>query len=206
MKYILWHYHVGYLLHFKESSIKLRRKKNSYHFSYIFPQKFNFYCAKTGNEFKVLQDQYFSRWFRLLSALLVCNTFFWSHSILGQHWFSVTRSVLLNQDYKSKYHVLLSYWVPLILTASPCIAMIEDWVITSYWRKSLSLSHTHTHTLYTHIPCSILMSSVNVFNVGHHPDLHLVGWNNVKIEIWTHAVGKDFNLLQSLALLFVYTI
>ncbi|GAV64943.1 Pterin_4a domain-containing protein [Cephalotus follicularis] len=24
---------------------------------------------------------------------------------------------------------------------------------------------------------------------GHHPDLHLVGWNNVKIEIWTHAVG-----------------
>lgn len=24
---------------------------------------------------------------------------------------------------------------------------------------------------------------------GHHPDLHLVGWNNVKIEIWTHACG-----------------
>ncbi|XP_034697924.1 pterin-4-alpha-carbinolamine dehydratase 2, mitochondrial [Vitis riparia] len=24
---------------------------------------------------------------------------------------------------------------------------------------------------------------------GHHPDLHLIGWNNVKIEIWTHAVG-----------------
>ncbi|XP_068667290.1 pterin-4-alpha-carbinolamine dehydratase 2, mitochondrial [Aristolochia californica] len=24
---------------------------------------------------------------------------------------------------------------------------------------------------------------------GHHPDLHLVGWNNVKIEIWTHSVG-----------------
>ncbi|PKA47217.1 4a-hydroxytetrahydrobiopterin dehydratase [Apostasia shenzhenica] len=24
---------------------------------------------------------------------------------------------------------------------------------------------------------------------GHHPDLHLVGWNNAKIEIWTHAVG-----------------
>ncbi|KAJ7947155.1 Transcriptional coactivator/pterin dehydratase [Quillaja saponaria] len=24
---------------------------------------------------------------------------------------------------------------------------------------------------------------------GHHPDLHLVGWNNVTIEIWTHAVG-----------------
>ncbi|BAT87127.1 hypothetical protein VIGAN_05046800 [Vigna angularis var. angularis] len=24
---------------------------------------------------------------------------------------------------------------------------------------------------------------------GHHPDLHLVGWNNVTIEIWTHSVG-----------------
>ncbi|XP_038708709.1 pterin-4-alpha-carbinolamine dehydratase 2, mitochondrial-like [Tripterygium wilfordii] len=24
---------------------------------------------------------------------------------------------------------------------------------------------------------------------GHHPDLHLVGWNNVKIEIWTYAAG-----------------
>ncbi|RAL49742.1 hypothetical protein DM860_002033 [Cuscuta australis] len=24
---------------------------------------------------------------------------------------------------------------------------------------------------------------------GHHPDLHLVGWNNVRIDIWTHGVG-----------------
>ncbi|KAI0524703.1 hypothetical protein KFK09_004085 [Dendrobium nobile] len=24
---------------------------------------------------------------------------------------------------------------------------------------------------------------------GHHPDLHLLRWNNVKIEIWTHSVG-----------------
>ncbi|KAL6538701.1 hypothetical protein OROGR_012689 [Orobanche gracilis] len=23
---------------------------------------------------------------------------------------------------------------------------------------------------------------------GHHPDLHLVGWNNIKIDIWTHAL------------------
>jgi 4a-hydroxytetrahydrobiopterin dehydratase len=23
----------------------------------------------------------------------------------------------------------------------------------------------------------------------HHPDLHLVGYRNVTIEIWTHAVG-----------------
>ncbi len=24
---------------------------------------------------------------------------------------------------------------------------------------------------------------------GHHPDLHLEGYRNVSIEIWTHAVG-----------------
>jgi 4a-hydroxytetrahydrobiopterin dehydratase len=24
---------------------------------------------------------------------------------------------------------------------------------------------------------------------GHHPDLHLVGYRHVAIEIWTHAIG-----------------
>ncbi len=24
---------------------------------------------------------------------------------------------------------------------------------------------------------------------GHHPDLHLVGYQNVAIELWTHAIG-----------------
>ena len=24
---------------------------------------------------------------------------------------------------------------------------------------------------------------------GHHPDLHLVGYRNVAIELWTHAVN-----------------
>lgn len=24
---------------------------------------------------------------------------------------------------------------------------------------------------------------------GHHPDLHLVGYRNVSIELWTHAIG-----------------
>lgn len=24
---------------------------------------------------------------------------------------------------------------------------------------------------------------------GHHPDLHLVGYKNVAIELWTHAIG-----------------
>ncbi len=24
---------------------------------------------------------------------------------------------------------------------------------------------------------------------GHHPDLHLVGYRNIAIELWTHAIG-----------------
>ncbi|XVE88329.1 hypothetical protein DITRI_Ditri19aG0061100 [Diplodiscus trichospermus] len=40
---------------------------------------------------------------------------------------------------------------------------------------------------------------------GHHPDLHLVGWNNVTVEIWTHAVGglteNDFILAAKINVL-----
>ncbi|MBI1830522.1 MAG: 4a-hydroxytetrahydrobiopterin dehydratase [Planctomycetes bacterium] len=39
----------------------------------------------------------------------------------------------------------------------------------------------------------------------HHPDLHLVGYRNVTIEIWTHAVGglteNDFILAAKIDLL-----
>jgi 4a-hydroxytetrahydrobiopterin dehydratase len=41
------------------------------------------------------------------------------------------------------------------------------------------------------------MTAVDFFNrvadlaeqEGHHPDLHLVGYRNVAIELWTHAIG-----------------
>ena len=41
------------------------------------------------------------------------------------------------------------------------------------------------------------IAGINFFNSvaslaeaeGHHPDLHLVGYRNVAIEIWTHAIG-----------------
>ncbi len=41
------------------------------------------------------------------------------------------------------------------------------------------------------------MAGVDFFNVvaklaeeeGHHPDLHIEGYRNVGIEIWTHAIG-----------------
>ncbi|XP_073126056.1 pterin-4-alpha-carbinolamine dehydratase 2, mitochondrial isoform X1 [Henckelia pumila] len=38
---------------------------------------------------------------------------------------------------------------------------------------------------------------------GHHPDLHLIGWNNIEIDIWTHAVGglteNDFILAAKIS-------
>ncbi|XP_074360075.1 pterin-4-alpha-carbinolamine dehydratase 2, mitochondrial isoform X2 [Apium graveolens] len=38
---------------------------------------------------------------------------------------------------------------------------------------------------------------------GHHPDLHLVGWNNVNIDIWTHSVAglteNDFILAAKIS-------
>ena len=35
---------------------------------------------------------------------------------------------------------------------------------------------------------------------GHHPDLHLTGWNNLEVSIFTHAIGglseNDFILVR----------
>ena len=40
---------------------------------------------------------------------------------------------------------------------------------------------------------------------GHHPDLHIEGYRNVAIEIWTHAIGglseNDFILAAKIDLL-----
>lgn len=41
------------------------------------------------------------------------------------------------------------------------------------------------------------MAAMNFFNEvakvaeddGHHPDLHVAGYRNVSIELWTHAIG-----------------
>ena len=37
---------------------------------------------------------------------------------------------------------------------------------------------------------------------GHHPDLHLVGYRDVAIELWTHAIGglseNDFILASKI--------
>ena len=54
------------------------------------------------------------------------------------------------------------------------------------------------------------MAAIDFFNLiakiaeaeGHHPDLSLVGYRNVAIEVWTHAIGglseNDFILAAKL--------
>jgi 4a-hydroxytetrahydrobiopterin dehydratase len=38
---------------------------------------------------------------------------------------------------------------------------------------------------------------------GHHPDIHLTGWNQVELVLWTHAIGglslNDFVLARRIA-------
>lgn len=45
---------------------------------------------------------------------------------------------------------------------------------------------------------------------GHHPDLHIEGYRNVSIEIWTHAIGglseNDFILAAKIDALEVATV
>lgn len=48
------------------------------------------------------------------------------------------------------------------------------------------------------------MSESVLPNAGHHPDLHLVGWNNVTVEIWTHAVGNNYLVLEKTKFLFIF--
>lgn len=56
---------------------------------------------------------------------------------------------------------------------------------------------------------AFLLKSLGIMSMcfaDHHPDLHLVGWNDVTIEIWTHAVGEPLPLIQQLFIYFCFLI
>lgn len=66
------------------------------------------------------------------------------------------------------------------------LAKLEGWYLThdgQRIRKDWTVKH--------------FMAGMDFFNRvaeiaeedGHHPDLHLVGYRNVSIELWTHAIG-----------------
>jgi 4a-hydroxytetrahydrobiopterin dehydratase len=66
------------------------------------------------------------------------------------------------------------------------LASVPDWSITA---DGLRIRREWTVKNF--------MAGIRFFNrvaevaeeEGHHPDLHLVGYRNVAIEIWTHAIG-----------------
>lgn len=32
---------------------------------------------------------------------------------------------------------------------------------------------------------------------GHHPDLHLTGWRNVRVDLSTHAIGGFYSMVKA---------
>jgi 4a-hydroxytetrahydrobiopterin dehydratase len=66
------------------------------------------------------------------------------------------------------------------------VARLEGWTLTSDGKR------IHKQWTARHF-----VAAVNFFNEvarvaeqeQHHPDLHLEGYRNVTIEIWTHAIG-----------------
>jgi len=63
---------------------------------------------------------------------------------------------------------------------------LEDWYLThdgQRIRRDWTVKH--------------FMAGLNFFNEiaeiaeadGHHPDLHIAGYRNVSVELWTHAIG-----------------
>ena len=70
--------------------------------------------------------------------------------------------------------------------AGPYLAAVEGWSLThdgQRIRRGWQMKN--------------FMAAIGFFNAvaqlaedeGHHPDLHLEGYRNVAIEIWTHAIG-----------------
>ena len=70
--------------------------------------------------------------------------------------------------------------------ANEQLSHLEGWYVTHEGqriRKDWTVKH--------------FMAAMDFFNKvavvaeddGHHPDLHVVGYRNVSIELWTHAIG-----------------
>lgn len=63
---------------------------------------------------------------------------------------------------------------------------LSGWTITADGqriRKEWTLRHFDAAMAFFHRVALLANAE------GHHPDLHLVGFRNVAIEIWTHAIG-----------------
>ncbi|KAL8130344.1 hypothetical protein V2J09_019499 [Rumex salicifolius] len=86
--------------------------------------------------------------------------------------------------------------------ATDMINKVPGWNLVNEEGK-LKLSQTWKVKSFTN-GLELFQAVANVAEAeGHHPDLHLAGWNNVTVEIWTHAVGglteNDFILASKIS-------
>ena len=66
------------------------------------------------------------------------------------------------------------------------LAKLQGWTITADGqriRKESTVKHFMAGMRFFDLVAEIAEAE------AHHPDLHLVGFRNVTIEIWTHAIG-----------------
>lgn len=78
--------------------------------------------------------------------------------------------------------------VPRLTTteAETLLAGLPGWTLTADGeriRKTWTVRHFRDALAFFHRVALLAEDE------GHHPDLHLVGYRNVAIEIWTHAIG-----------------
>ncbi|KMS95171.1 hypothetical protein BVRB_011670 isoform B [Beta vulgaris subsp. vulgaris] len=72
--------------------------------------------------------------------------------------------------------------------ANELITKVPDWNLVNEGDK-LKLTRSWKVKTFTK-GLEFFQAIANVAEAeGHHPDLHLVGWNNVTVEIWTHSAG-----------------
>lgn len=70
--------------------------------------------------------------------------------------------------------------------AQQLLSQLTGWSITADGnrvRKEWTVKHFDAAMAFFHRVALVANAE------GHHPDLHLVGFRHVTIEIWTHAVG-----------------
>ncbi len=72
------------------------------------------------------------------------------------------------------------------LEAAEFCRQLTGWTITADGqriRKEWVVKHFDAAMAFFHRIATVANAE------GHHPDLHLVGFRNVAVEIWTHAIG-----------------
>lgn len=70
--------------------------------------------------------------------------------------------------------------------AKPYLEAVTGWAMSADGKK---ISRDFTFKDFVSAVKFINLLADIAESEGHHPDIHLMGWNHVNIELWTHAIG-----------------